>query len=1455
MQYNLNRQKPSKLNMSPENDEEPPVTNLPGNKMFALSPRKKCRSYTWTEEDLEDRVAGDPRIHPQKRLLTRLVWHKTLTPIPESSKERQEFPFRNTNLFSELFFTWVNPVLRVGYLRTLQPEDLFRIPSGSRYDVEVRTRTFVDAFMRRKEAAECRYLKSNGIADTPDARSQLHDDKHFEYPKHLVLGALYDTFKVDYVVAICIKLIADIAQAMNSLLVRGLINYVDKKALGLNPGGKGYGYAVGISCIVMFTGLLFARYFHDAMFCGAEMKGVLTKALLDKSFVVDRSERVRFPPSELSSFLGNDLSKIDLAASFFAFVTNLPVGLALTIILLAVNVGGAALTGIAWFIIVTIAVTFCVRILMRLRVGANVSTDLRIRYVKEILGSIKIIKYYAWEIPYSKMLAKFRTSEMGQILRIQFIRNNLTAVSVTLPNVSAMIGFLVMYAVHGSMKSAAQVFSSLTLFNILTSHVAMFPTALTTAGDALVAFQRVQKFLLAEDEAPDPEYHCVGRDSARDAISIDHGSFTWEIAADSDAESHSSASLNEKSEKVPLSTKTGSESETDGSETETDSSFKGLVDLNLHIKHGEFVVVTGSIGSGKSSLLSAIKGVMPRTTGSITISGNVTLCGSPWIQNATVRDNIFFGNPHNEQKYRTVVDACALRSDFDILPAGDLTEIGERGVNLSGGQKARINLARAVYNVDGFEDRNIILFDDVLSAVDAKVGRHIMNRCILGLLGGKTRVLATHQLALIGAADRIVFMNGDGSLDVGTGDELLKRNSQFKELMQFQMEGREREEVEDGRDDTDKAEDDDENVDSDLDSDAESHSPPSPLPEDLKIIHRQTTKKEYEEERGRLIRKETRKENSIPLSMVIAYIREGCDKYGIRFMVPNLVLSVTFTTFTMLFQNVWLAFWTSHRFPKTNSFYIGIYILFTFLFVICAAWQFCTIVFVCNNASRNLNIKAMNRVMHAPMSFFDTTPMGRILNRFTKDTDTLDNEIAEQARLFCFGLGNMIGILLMCCVYLPYFTIAVPFIFIWTVVVFSYYQASAREIKRLEGIERSRVFANFDEVLQGVETIKFYNAVPRFESSFTHLINCMNEPYLLSNSVQRWLAVRLHICSALVNLIVSILSVTRAFPISASSSGLLVSYLVSFSAQLISTSRSGGQLEQYLSCVERIAEYAFELPQEARYNSTEEQKPASDWPQRGEIQFSHVFLRYRPELPHVLSDFSLHVNPGEKIGICGRTGAGKSTIMTALYRLSEPESGSIAIDGVNTLDLGLYDLRSHLSIIPQEPVLFRGTIRQNLDPFNLHTDDVLYQALETAGCVSAAQIASGTVTASKFSMDGFVQDNGENFSLGERQVLALCRALVKDTRILVLDEATSSVDYETDARIQDTITQQFSQCTILCIAHRLKTIINYDRILVMDRGRLNQFDTPWRLFNTDGIFRSMCDKSGITEEDFVKKEQ
>ncbi|KAG0673397.1 hypothetical protein C6P42_002747 [Pichia californica] len=1370
----------------------------------------------YSDEDIEKRNARDPKIIPQNRLLTPYLLDKRIPPIP-TEEERIEFPFRNTNIISETFYLWCVPLLKVGYRRTIQPEDLYKISKGSYYDVEIKTNTFLKHFYRLKEDSELKFLKKNNIDDTPINRLKLKSNKNFQYPKYLVLLAIYKTYFVDYTLALSCKALGDVASALNTLQIKALIKYVNLKANGDTHLSKnGYGLAVGVACIVFFIGVMYARNFNDASFCGAEIKGVLTKVLLDKSFRLNKDSKTKFPPSKITAYLGNDCSKIDLATNFFSFIVCMPIGLGITIALLAVNLGGASLSGIAWFILITLCIVYSTKYLMRWRKLVNIQTDGRVKYTKEVLTNIKMIKYYAWEIPFINLISKLRSQEMKIMLKVQFFRNLITGIAVTLPLVSAMIGFLSMYGQLGGLKNASNIFSSVTLFNILTMHVAMLPTALTSATDAWVAFNRVQEFLLADETTEDENYHKIEYNNNLPAIELKDASFDW--TKSSSINSFETSSSSSSTDLTDLTDSSLTSEKQISSEKKIIQKYD-LIDINLKIKQGDFVVVTGSIGSGKSSLLSAINGNMTRIIGEINISGDIVLCSNPWIQNTTVRENITFGLDYYKDIYQTVIESCALVSDFEILPAGDKTEIGERGVNLSGGQKARINLARAVYRAYIMQQYNIVMFDDVLSAVDAKVGKHIMKECILGLLHDKTRILATHQLSLIGDADKIIYMNGDGTIDIGTSEELIKRNEGFKTLMEFQVETEENIEGNEIKDD----EDDDIRQ------------------EELQLIRKQTTI--ADQNLGKTIQAETIKSNGIPLKTIETYLGSGAGKIGLKFILPNLCLSIAFTTFCMLFSNIWLSFWSSRRYEhRTDGFYIGIYVMVTIMFVLCAIWQFCTIVFITNRSSKILNIKSLNNIMHAPMAFFDTTPMGRIINRFTKDTDVLDNEIAEQARLCCFGFGNMCGILIMCCIFMPWFTIVIPFIFLYVTCSFSYYQSTAREVKRIEAVSRSLVFSSFDESLNGMDTIKLYSASDRFIEKNTYLVNKMNEAYLYTISVQRWLAMVLHGCSGVINIIITMLSVSRAYPISAASSGLLVSYTVQLSMQLISFSKSLGQAEQYMSSVERVCEYVNELPQEASYkDEVKDSVIPENWPSGGHIQFNDVSLKYRPELPFVLKNMTLDIKPGEKIGICGRTGAGKSTIMTALYRLSEPESGQMFIDGVDIMNIGLFELRSHLAIIPQDPVLFRGTIRSNLDPFEETDDNLLQKAID---------LSCGSENNSKFALDTFVEDGGVNFSLGERQVIALSRALIRKTKILILDEATSSVDYETDARIQKTIAEGFTNCTILCIAHRLRTILNYDRILVMDKGECAEFDEPKKLWLKGGIFRAMCDKSGIEENEF-----
>ncbi|GEQ68088.1 hypothetical protein JCM33374_g1754 [Metschnikowia sp. JCM 33374] len=532
--------------------------------------------------------------------------------------------------------------------------------------------------------------------------------------------------------------------------------------------------------------------------------------------------------------------------------------------------------------------------------------------------------------------------------------------------------------------------------------------------------------------------------------------------------------------------------------------------------------------------------------------------------------------------------------------------------------------------------------------------------------------------------------------------------------------------------------------------------------------------------------------------------------------------------------------------------------MFTVLAFLFVSIQFMVLAYMTIKASTVLNIKAVERVLRVPMSYMDTTPMGRIINRFTKDTDTLDNEIGNQLRMVVYIFSNIVGVLILCVIYLPWFALAIPALVVIFVSVSNFYQASGREIKRLEAVQRSLVYNNFSETLSGMDTIKAYKCEHMFINKNSNLIDQMNESYYITIANQRWLAIHLDIVATLLALVISFLCVFRVFDISASSVGLLLTYVLSIAGQLSLLVRMLTQVENEFNSVERICEYAFKLPEEAPAIISET-TPHQSWPTSGQIRFENASLAYRPGLPLVLKNLNMDIKPMEKIGVCGRTGAGKSSIMAALYRLSELDTGKIEIDGVDISKLGLHSLRSKLSIIPQDPVLFKGTIRKNLDPFGESSEDDLWTALVRAGLIESNKVSmvrtqdQQSDNLHKFHLNREVEDDGANFSLGERQLISFARALVRGSKILILDEATSSVDYETDSKIQSTIVREFKDCTILCIAHRLKTILNYDRILVLDKGEIKEFDTPWNLFNSrNSIFQQMCQKSNIVAEDFAQ---
>lgn len=1438
---------------------------------------------------LQIQLAPQEHIIKREKRLFSFLYGKDVPEVP-LPHERQPYPWLNASYASQAVFFWIWPMLRRGYKRTLVPDDLWYLPKQLTVeDMHARYRGHLERLLRNHRLKLVQRAHKNG--------DHVDPEEYKEWPMYAIPWALFLTFRWSYSL-LCFFLACSFGcQACAPLITKRLIEYVEYLYYGVETTyTTGIVFSIVAVVLIFINGVLLNHFFHNAMVTGAAAKSILTKDVLLKSFMLSAKLKHRFSTGRINSLMATDLLRIDLAIGFQPLVLCFPIPVAIAIGLLLNNIGVTSLAGIGLFVL---SLVICVLLTSKLfftRETVVKFTDERISLMREVLNNLKIIKFYAWEYAYKKNITAVREREMRYLFTIDVLRNFITAYAVTLPTLTSMVSFVTMWA-SDNMKSPSEVFSSLSLFSILAQAIMLLPIALSTGADATIGFRRCKDYLGAEEYNEAMEQKLAISDSAsytssenfeftKDSISttseekyrlsvaiqVSHADFVWEQFVDASDEKNSlwadvdkKIKKNEKNER--MDSHTGATPRTNyiqdsSSELEVSNEvkesrlFRGLFDINLTVNTGEFVVITGVIGSGKSSLLNALAGFMKLTnpqTASLQINTDVLLCGAPWIQNATVRDNILFGKPMVQEKYDQILSACCLEDDIKQLSHGDMTEIGEKGVTLSGGQKARISLARAVYN-----NASTLLFDDVLSAVDSRVGKHIITNLFEGLLLRHTRILATHQLSLVASADKIVFLNGDGNIDVGNLNELLERNAGFKKLFKYSDEASKVNES----DDAQSANYSDDNICLLPGTNAGHYSPILESPEDAEQLNR---KQSIVQETGlglfgKTIEDEDVSVNAISWNVYKKYISMGLGILGV-FAGPIFLFFVALSTFCQLFTNTWLSFWMEKKYDfLSDKFYVTFYVIFACLTVVFTGIQFTILAYINNTSAKLLNVKAVAKILHVPMSFMDTNPLGRVLNRFTKDTDSLDNALGEQLKLFIFPLATIIGVIILCIIYLPWFAIAVPFLVCAFMFFASLYSASTREIKRLEAVQRSVVYNNFNETLNGMSTIKAFKAEGRFVERNDYLLNRMNEAYFLSIATQRWLCVHLDTIAAVFALIISLLCVTNQFNISASSTGLLLNYVIQIVGLLSLTIRAMTQVENEMNSVERLHSYAFSLPQEAAYNKPKS-RPPREWPMAGYIQFNNVSLRYRPNLPLVLKDLNFGVYPGEKLGICGRTGAGKSSIMTGIYRLNELDSGSITIDGLDISEMGLRDLRSKLLIIPQDPVLFCGTIRKNLDPFSQYNDDILWDSLRRSGLIDEEVLLKVRATRlvdnnydslHKFHLDQVVEEDGSNFSLGEKQLIALARSLVRNSKILILDEATSSVDYETDAKIQDTIVKEFARSTILCIAHRLRTILNYDRILVMDHGKVVEKGTPWTLYRQNGLFKNMCDKAHITADDFKK---
>uniref|UniRef100_A0A8C2DEB2 Multidrug resistance-associated protein 1 n=1 Tax=Cyprinus carpio TaxID=7962 RepID=A0A8C2DEB2_CYPCA len=1096
--------------------------------------------------------------------------------------------------------------------------------------------------------------------------------------------------------------------------------------------------------------------------------------------IITNAARRTSTVGEIVNLMSVDAQRFMDLITYINMIWSAPLQVILALYFLWQNLGPSVLAGVAVMVLMVPLNAVIAMKTKTYQVAQMKSKDNRIKLMNEVLNGIKVLKLYAWELAFKDKVSAIRESELRVLMKTAYLGAVSTFTWVCAPFLVALSTFAVYVLVDDHNILDAQ--------KAFLSHLQRFWTTCdrterkTQKTRNFVSMKRLRVFLSHEElDEDNVERPAITPDSIR----IVEGAFSWSK---------------------------------DDSPT--------LKRINVCIPEGALVAVVGHVGSGKSSLLSALLGEMQKQEGYVSIKGSVAYVPQQaWIQNATLKDNILFGRDAKDSWYQKVVEACALLPDLEILPGGDSTEIGEKGVNLSGGQKQRVSVARAVYCSCA-----VYLLDDPLSAVDAHVGKHIFEKVIgpQGLLQGRTRVLVTHGLSFLPQVDLILVMVDGEITEMGSYTELLGRQGAFAEFLHTYT-NTEQEEVE-------------ESVAGEaglLISELLSYTCSISVSrrQSLNSLNTTGTGKtpQKTEPNDVAASKKTKSADAVKLSVFWEYMKA----IGLPLSIFSVFLFFCHQL-SSLGSNYWLSLWTDdpviNNTQPNREMRLGVYGALgisqgqiVVLFCYSVAVSVGGIV-----ASRYLHQTMLYNVLRSPMSFFERTPSGNLVNRFAKETDTIDSVIPSIIKMFMGSMFNVLGSCAVILIATPLVAIIIPPLGLFY--FFVQVMASSRQLKRLESVSRSPVYTHFNETLLGTSVIRAFGEQQRFIRESDGRVDHNQKAYFPSIVANRWLAVRLEFVGNCIVTFAALFAVMARDSLSPGIMGLSISYALQVTASLNWLVRMSSELETNIVAVEKVKEYG-DTEKEAEWRLEHSTLPAG-WPTAGHIEIHNFGLRYREDLELAISDISVNIEGGEKVGIVGRTGAGKSSLTLGLFRIIEAAQGEIRIDGVNIAELGLHELRSRITIIPQDPVLFSGSLRMNLDPFDGYTDEEVWRALELA---HLKNFVSGLPD----KLNHECSEGGENLSLGQRQLVCLARALLRKTKILVLDEATAAVDLETDNLIQSTIRTQFEDCTVLTIAHRLNTIMDYTRVLVLDKGQMAEFDSPSNLIAKKGIFYKMAKDSGL----------
>ncbi|KAF5915974.1 hypothetical protein HPG69_003047 [Diceros bicornis minor] len=1312
-------------------------------------------------------------------------------------------PEASAGFLSRLCFWWFTKMAILGYRRPLEDRDLWSLNKEDRSEKVVER--LLKAWNKQQKGA-ARHKPEAASGKTVSSEDEVLLGARPRPPEPSFLKALLATFGPSLLIGTCFKLIQDLLAFVNPQLLSILIRFISNP---MAPAWWGFLVAgLMFVCSVMQT-LILHQYCQCIFVMGLRIRTAVVGVIYRKALIITNSVKRESTVGEIVNLMSVDAQRLMEVAPFLNLLWSAPVQIILAIYFLWQNLGPSVLAGVALMVLLIPLNGALAMKIRTFQVKQMKFKDSRTKLMSEILSGIKVLKLYAWEPSFQKQVEGIRQDELRLLRKAAYFHAVSTFIWTCTPFLVTLITLGTYVSVDvNNVLDAEKAFVTISLFNILKMPLNMLPQLISLMAQGSPPpcpgfpppppLPPTLPCLLLHPLGPLTLYTLV---LPGHAITIHNGTFTW--AQDLPPILHS---------------------------------------LNIQVPKGALVAVVGPVGCGKSSLVSALLGEMEKLEGKVHVKGSVAYVPQQaWIQNCTLQENVLFGQALDPKRYQRALEACALLADLEVLPGRDQTEIGEKGINLSGGQRQRVSMARAVYSA-----ADIFLLDDPLSAVDSHVAKHIFDQVIgpEGVLAGKTRVLVTHSISFLPQTDFIIVLADGRVSEVGTYTALLQRNDSFANFLRNYAPDEDEEHLEeDGRaaleivddeevlpiEDTLSSHTDLENEPvmyevqkqfmrqlSAMSSEGEGQGRPVPrrrVGPAEKVVQAAEAKAS-----GALVQEEKMETGTVKLSVFWDYAKA-------MGLCTTLVVCLLYAgqSAASIGANVWLSAWTNEAMVEgrqnNTSLRLGVYAALGILQGLLVLLAAVTMVVGSVQAGRLLHQALLHNKMRSPQSFFDTTPSGRILNRFSKDIYVIDEALSPTILMLLGSFFNSLSILVVVMTSTPLFAVVILPLAVLYILVQRFYAATSRQLKRLESVSRSPIYSHFSETVTGTSVIRAYGRSQDFQAINDAKVDKNQRSCYVDIASNRWLGIHVEFTGNCIVLFAALFAVIGRSSLSPGLVGLSVSYALQVTFVLNWMIRMMSALESNIVAVERVKEYS----------KTETE---------GDVEFRNYSVRYRPGLELVLKDLSLRVRGGEKVGIVGRTGAGKSSMTLCLFRVLEAAEGEICIDGLNVRDIGLHDLRSRLTIIPQDPILFSGTLRMNLDPSSSYSEEDIWRALELSHLHSF-------VSSQPAGLDFECSEGGENLSVGQRQLVCLARALLRKSRILVLDEATAAVDLETDDLIQATIRTQFEACTVLTIAHRLNTIMDYDRVLVLDKGTVAEFDSPTNLIAARGIFYGMAKDAGL----------